>query len=56
MAEIIGVITKKHSLSDNIIKDVLDIVGGREVRRLGESGCEFSIVKKPDLQDLEIIS
>jgi len=55
MSEIIGVITKKQSISDNIVKDVLDIVGGREVRRLGEAGCEFCISKTPSFKDLETV-
>ena len=46
MNELIGIITKDEFLSDDLIKDVLFILGGKKPIRLGETGCQFSPRKK----------
>ena len=52
MKEIVGVITKKNFVSDDVIKNVLAIVGGKEPRRLGQAGCDFSVNEFPGEHDL----
>ena len=43
MNELIGIITKENYLSDDLIKDVLCVIGGYDPFRLGEAGCQFSL-------------
>ena len=43
MNELVGIITNDNYLSDDLIKDVLCIVGGYNPLRLGEAGCQFSL-------------
>ena len=52
MTEIVGVITKKNFISDDIIKKVLTIIDGKNPRRLGQAGCDFTVVRPPNLHDL----
>ena len=53
MKEIVGVITKKKFVTDDIIKDILTILGGKNPIRLGESACEFCISELPSNEALE---
>ena len=53
MDEFIGIITKDEFLSDDIIKDVLFILGGKKPIRLGEAGCEFTPANKINFSDLD---
>ena len=53
MKEIVGVITKKKFVTDDIIKDILTILGGKNPVRLGESACEFCISELPSNEALE---
>ena len=53
MNELIGIITKDEFLSDDLIKDVLFILGGKKPIRLGEAGCQFSPANKYCLADLD---
>ena len=55
MKEIVGVITNRISIGDELIKDVLAITAGSNPIRLGASGCEFSVDKLPSDQDLETV-
>ncbi|MFL2802206.1 MAG: phosphoserine phosphatase SerB [Paracoccaceae bacterium] len=55
MDELIGIITKEDFLDDDLIKDVLFILGGRYPLRLGEAGCQFSICNKFSFSDLNIV-
>ena len=43
MNELVGIITKDNYLGDDLIKDVLFIIGGYNPLRLGEAGCQFSL-------------
>ena len=52
MKEIVGVITKKNFVSDDIIKTVLTIINGKDPRRLGQAGCDFTVLKPPNQHDL----
>ena len=52
MKEIVGVITKKNFVSDDIIKTVLTIIDGKDPRRLGQAGCDFTVLKPPNQHDL----
>ena len=45
--EIVGVITKKDFVTDDIIKDILATLDEKNPVRLGESACEFSISALP---------
>ena len=53
MDELIGIITKDEFLSDDLIQDVLFILGGKKPIRLGETGCQFSPRKKMSFSDLD---
>ena len=53
MREIVGVITKKDFVTDEIIKDILATLDGKNPVRLGESACEFSISELPSNVVLE---
>ena len=55
MEEFVGIITKEDYLSDDLIKDVIFIIGGHNPKRLGESGCEFYFSKKSKLYELETV-
>ena len=46
MDEFVGVITKEEYISDDLVKDVLFLIGGKYPLRLGNAGCEFSISNK----------
>ena len=53
MDELIGIITKDEFLSDDLIQDVLFILGGKKPIRLGETGCQFSPRNKMSFSDLD---
>ena len=55
MDELIGIITKEDFLNDDLIKDVLFILGGKYPLRLGEAGCQFSICNNYSFSDLKIV-
>ena len=48
----VGVITKKNFVSDEMLKTVLTIIGGKDPRRLGQAGCDFTVLKPPNQNDL----
>lgn len=52
MKDIVGVITKKNFVSDDMIKTVLTVIGGKDPRRLGQAGCDFTVLKPPNEHDL----
>ena len=52
MNELVGIITKDNYLSDDLIKDVLCIVGGYNSLRLGEAGCQFSLKDAVNISNL----
>ena len=53
MNELVGIITKYNYLSDDLIKDVLCIVGGYSPLRLGEAGCQFSLKDAVNISNLQ---
>ena len=53
MNELVGIITKYNYLSDDLIKDVLCIVGGNNPLRLGEAGCQFSLKDAVNISNLQ---
>ena len=53
MNELVGIITKDNYLSDDLIKDVLCIVGGYNPLRLGEAGCQFSLKDAVNISNLQ---
>jgi hypothetical protein len=53
MDELIGIITKDEFLSDDLIQDVLFILGGKKPIRLGEAGCQFSPRDNMRFSDLD---
>lgn len=53
MDEFIGIITKDEFLSDDLIQDVLFILGGKKPIRFGEAGCQFSPQNKISFSDLD---
>ena len=53
MEDSIGIITKDEFLSDDLIKDVLFILGGNKPERLGEAGCQFSPPNNISFSDLD---
>ena len=48
----VGVITKKNFVSDDMLRTVLTIIGGKDPRRLGQAGCDFTVLKLPNQHDL----
>ena len=53
MNELVGIITKDNYLSDDLIKNVLCIVGGYNPLRLGEAGCQFSLKDAFNISNLQ---
>ena len=52
MNELVGIITKNNYLDDNLVKDVLCVIGGNNPLRLGESGCQFSLKEDFNISNL----
>ena len=55
MDEFVGVITKEEYISDDLVKDVLFLIGGKYPLRLGNAGCEFSISNNHNLSELKTV-